>query len=194
MSLRLNFAKAKLCFRISIPSHQNKKHPSGWFRYRQAHACGKNSFLPPRSDTSARLVVSLAQRPKNSHLGSFCLSYRHRHGLSNPVQCLRQNKKHTDWCAFCFGGRRGIRTHVGVNPNGFQDRLVMTASIAFRICYLLFRVNNYFYFSIGDASLCPVAVPDSVFARNLLANRRPQPLLIARLLCHRQRSQTSPLR
>ena len=28
------------------------------------------------------------------------------------------------------GGGCGIRTHVGVNPNGFQDRLVMTASIA----------------------------------------------------------------
>ena len=98
MSLRLNFAKAKLCFRISIPSHQNKKHPSGWFRYRQAHACGKNSFLPPRSDTSARLVVSLAQRPKNSHLGSFCLSYRHRHGLSNLNSFPPKQKAHLSVC------------------------------------------------------------------------------------------------
>ncbi len=30
------------------------------------------------------------------------------------------------------GGAGGIRTHVGVNPNGFQDRLVMTASIQLR--------------------------------------------------------------
>ena len=29
------------------------------------------------------LVAFAALRPKNSHLGSFCLSYRHRHGLSN---------------------------------------------------------------------------------------------------------------
>ena len=29
---------------------------------------------------------------------------------------------------FCGGGR-GIRTPVGFHPNGFQDRLVMTASI-----------------------------------------------------------------
>ena len=27
------------------------------------------------------------------------------------------------------GGGRGIRTPVGFHPNGFQDRLVMTASI-----------------------------------------------------------------
>ena len=27
------------------------------------------------------------------------------------------------------GGAGGIRTHVAVTPNGFQDRLVMTASI-----------------------------------------------------------------
>ena len=32
-----------------------------------------------------------------------------------------------------IGGGCGIRTHVGVNPNGFQDRLVMTASITLRI-------------------------------------------------------------
>ena len=31
------------------------------------------------------------------------------------------------------GGSRGIRTPVGLRPNGFQDRLVMTASICFRI-------------------------------------------------------------
>ena len=28
-----------------------------------------------------------------------------------------------------FGAGRGIRTPVGFHPNGFQDRLVMTASI-----------------------------------------------------------------
>ena len=34
---------------------------------------------------------------------------------------------------FIYGGSRGIRTPVGLHPNGFQDRLVMTASICFRI-------------------------------------------------------------
>ena len=31
------------------------------------------------------------------------------------------------------GGEEGIRTLVGLPPNGFQDRLVMTASIPLRI-------------------------------------------------------------
>ena len=33
----------------------------------------------------------------------------------------------------CFGAGRGIRTPVGLLPNGFQDRLVMTTSICLRI-------------------------------------------------------------
>ena len=32
------------------------------------------------------------------------------------------------------GGGEGIRTPVGLHPNGFQDRLVMTASIRLQIC------------------------------------------------------------
>ena len=40
-----------------------------------------------------------------------------------------QNVSHS---ALIFGGGCGIRTHVGVSPNGFQDRLVMTASITLR--------------------------------------------------------------
>ena len=32
-----------------------------------------------------------------------------------------------------FGGEWGIRTLVGVSPNGFQDRLVMTTSITLHI-------------------------------------------------------------
>ncbi len=33
---------------------------------------------------------------------------------------------------FLNGGEKGIRTLVGLLPNGFQDRLVMTASISLR--------------------------------------------------------------
>ena len=39
-----------------------------------------------------------------------------------------------------FGAEGGIRTHVGVNPNGFQDRLVMTTSIPLRL--LLNNINT----------------------------------------------------
>ena len=36
--------------------------------------------------------------------------------------------------SFNYGAEGGIRTHAGVNPNGFQDRLVMTTSIPLREC------------------------------------------------------------
>ena len=37
------------------------------------------------------------------------------------------------WLCFFVHGGKGIRTLVGVSPNGFQDRLVMTTSISLRI-------------------------------------------------------------
>ncbi len=36
-----------------------------------------------------------------------------------------------------FGAGRGIRTPVGLHPNGFQDRLVMTASIFLQTYYII---------------------------------------------------------
>ena len=39
-----------------------------------------------------------------------------------------------------YGGECGIRTHVGVSPNGFQDRLVMTTSITLHIKKVPIRV------------------------------------------------------
>jgi hypothetical protein len=38
---------------------------------------------------------------------------------------------------FSCGGGRGIRTPVGLHPNGFQDRPVMTASVSLRIYHSL---------------------------------------------------------
>ena len=46
---------------------------------------------------------------------------------SNPL--IYQRKKRTPAGVLCVGGEEGIRTLVGLPPNGFQDRLVMTASI-----------------------------------------------------------------
>ncbi len=34
---------------------------------------------------------------------------------------------------FIIGGEDGIRTHVGLHPNGFQDRPVMTTSVPLHI-------------------------------------------------------------
>ncbi len=35
---------------------------------------------------------------------------------------------------YCIYGEDGIRTHVPVKANGFQDRLVMTTSIPLQVC------------------------------------------------------------
>ena len=42
-----------------------------------------------------------------------------------------------------IGGEGGIRTHVTVKSNGFQDRLVMTASIPLHFCC---RLNQLLYY------------------------------------------------
>ena len=41
--------------------------------------------------------------------------------------------------ACCFSGEGGIRTHVPLRTNGFQDRLVMTSSIPLR----MFAANRF---------------------------------------------------
>ncbi len=46
----------------------------------------------------------------------------------------------------------------------------------------------------GSASLCPVAVPELHVVRKLTRVLRPLSLLIPRLICRRQCSETSPLR
>ncbi len=42
----------------------------------------------------------------------------------------------------CFGAGGGIRTPVGFPPNGFQDRLVMTASIRLHFFNSLFLLYS----------------------------------------------------
>ena len=41
-----------------------------------------------------------------------------------------------------IGGEGGIRTHVTVKSNGFQDRLVMTASIPLRFIRLYYYITQ----------------------------------------------------
>ena len=50
---------------------------------------------------------------------------------SNPSIYLKKQAIPLGITCF-FGGEDGIRTHVALLPNGFQDRLVMTASIPLR--------------------------------------------------------------
>ena len=87
------------------------------------------------------LVVAIM--PGLQTMGVHCLSqaftnYYHLLGLRfQPVRIPlhhTQNKNPTDLCQSDFrGGGRGIRTPVGLHPNGFQDRLVMTTSIALHV-------------------------------------------------------------
>ena len=54
----------------------------------------RNSFRRSRSEGVFKSFASAAQRAKNSPPESFCLSYRHRHALSNPVK-IRLKRKMT---------------------------------------------------------------------------------------------------
>ncbi len=69
--------------------------------------------------------------------------------LQNILNSLRYFKN---------GGEEGIRTLVVLPPNGFQDRLVMTASIPLRICriatklfYHKHRKKSTIYFKIKNS-------------------------------------------
>ena len=89
------------------------------------------------------------------------------------------------------GAGREIRTPVGLPPNGFQDRLVMTTSICLRIKLFL----NYAYIlreQWADRLVMPCC-GTRIFS-HVPCKIRPRPLLFVRFICHRQRSQTSPLR
>ena len=70
---------------------------------------------------------------------------------------LIRSLKISNSIVFLMSGEDGIRTHVPLRTNGFQDRLVMTTSIPLRICFArisakkilpstFVSVNNYFNF------------------------------------------------
>ncbi len=49
---------------------------------------------------------------------------------------------------YSTGGEEGIRTLVGLPPNGFQDRLVMTTSILLRISRRAVKLPSNVYLNI----------------------------------------------
>ena len=51
---------------------------------------------------------------------------------------LIRSLKISNSIVFLMSGEDGIRTHVPLRTNGFQDRLVMTTSIPLRILFSLF--------------------------------------------------------
>ena len=64
-------------------------------------------------------------------------------GLRIPSITSQKQTAPANADAAYFGGGCGIRTHVGLLPNGFQDRLVMTASITLRM-YVQVQTNLTF--------------------------------------------------
>ncbi len=61
------------------------------------------------------------------------------------------------------GGEGGIRTHVGLHPNGFQDRPVMTASVPLHVKYLFADKKDYITGQKG------IATPFATFLKNYFA-------------------------
>ena len=73
-----------------------------------------------RAFSSTSRYFCFALRPLCKHI------VRRTQQKVRPSLCIRDGRTLN-----AFGGSRGIRTPVGVTPNGFQDRLVMTTSICF---------------------------------------------------------------
>ena len=68
-----------------------------------------------------------------------------------------------------LGGGEGIRTPVGLHPNGFQDRLVMTASIRLRDCGAFALPSYYIPFYLKNQ---PFGISFSFFALKSLCKIR----------------------
>ena len=70
------------------------------------------------------LLAKAKRQPRGRGFGGIAARNRRLRIITLP----KQQKTRQYLSGFCGGGR-GIRTPVGFHPNGFQDRLVMTASI-----------------------------------------------------------------
>ena len=82
------------------------------------------------------LLCFLLNSTLKSYTQSFSLWYQRRNSVSIPISFIRSAV-----LSGFTGGGRGIRTPVGLHPNGFQDRPVMTASVSLRA--ILFT-NTYY--------------------------------------------------
>ena len=85
---------------------------------------------PPSFSTKHTLSRSSSSSSASS---SLCCLRRHGYDHFDTSPCSAHEKSR----AFCsaFGGEDGIRTHVRLPSNGFQDRLVMTTSIPLQILF-----------------------------------------------------------
>ena len=70
--------------------------------------------------------------------------------MQGPTPLAGEPLHHLSTSPLWFGGEDGIRTHVGLHPNGFQDRPVMTASVPLLKTQKAF--NNAICIQYGDPS------------------------------------------
>ena len=109
----------------------------------------KHKALPPRN-TAIKTVLSV--------LPYIATTLRpNTRWTWTPTQRKHSTAKHEKRArsvpSYFHGGGGGIRTPVALPPNGFQDRLVMTASIRLRILFVYFCVTLLFFtcFLFGSA-------------------------------------------
>ncbi len=76
-----------------------------------------------------------------------------------------------------FGGEEGIRTLVGLLPNGFQDRLVMTASIPLRIFCCINEIILVYEKLRRRLVMSCCGARNFLLGASALAKFRPLPLL-----------------
>lgn len=94
--------------------------------------------MNPRAATNDLLPF---QGSPFNHLGTSAWLIHDEYLFSKASHCV------------CLNGESGIRTHAPFRTNGFQDRLVMTASISLQTCFSILQdkkrfVKSFFiYFS-----------------------------------------------
>ena len=69
-------------------------------------------------------------------------TYALSRGASSPLEYYSKCNLFLNHIQIENGGEEGIRTLVVLPPNGFQDRLVMTASIPLRMRLNYFIINR----------------------------------------------------
>ncbi len=92
--------------------------------------------MNPRAATNDLLPF---QGSPFNHLGTSAWLIHDKYLFSKASHCV------------CLNGESGIRTHAPFRTNGFQDRLVMTASISLQTCFSILQdkkrfVKSFFLF------------------------------------------------
>ena len=104
-----------------------QNHPCGWFW----------RFWRPRRDSLLNYrTVHWTVLPFSCELRSGKSEF-----VSNPK--LKKINSSVELFIF-FGAEGGIRTHAPFRTNGFQDRLVMTASISLQTCFAIIQGSEPF--------------------------------------------------